>query len=349
MSTTKTDLQLGSRKIAVTGGAGFIGSALAKALVDTGVNVTVIDNLCTGSLKNLTHLLDNPNFTFVKADLTKLPDAFNVIEQDCDAVFHLAAHPDVRIGSSDTKIDFDNNLLATYNLLEKIRKSRTCKKMIFTSTSTVYGDAEQIPTPEDYGPLIPISLYGASKLACESLISGYSHMFGFKSAILRLANIIGPTSNHGVIFDFVRKLRLNPHFLEVLGDGKQNKSYLHIEDCIRAILLAYQSLDHKDKKNIQIFNVGSEDRIEVSAIAHIIAQEMELDDLEIYSRSMVNGGKGWSGDVKYMQLDTSKIKALGWKAEQQSEKAIRKTVRKLLSSQSAEQIDTQKLREATTS
>jgi UDP-glucose 4-epimerase len=348
LSTTKTDLQLGSKKIAITGGAGFIGSALAKALVDIGVNVTVIDNLCTGSLKNLTHLLDNPNFTFVKADLTKLPDTFNVIEEDCDAVFHLAANPDVRIGSSDTRIDFDNNLLATYNLLEKIRKSSTCKKMIFTSTSTVYGDAEQIPTPEDYGPLLPISLYGASKLACESLISGYSHMFGFKSAILRLANIIGPTSNHGVIFDFVRKLRLNPHFLEVLGDGKQNKSYLYIDDCIRAILLAYQSLDHKDN-SIQIFNVGSQDKIEVSAIAHIIAEEMELDDLEIYSRSIVNGGRGWSGDVKYMQLDTSKIKALGWKAEQQSEKAVRKTVRKLLASQSAEQIDTQKLREATTS
>jgi UDP-glucose 4-epimerase len=348
MSTTKTDLQIGSRKIAVTGGAGFIGSALAKALVDTGVNVTVIDNLCTGSLKNLTHSLDNPNFTFVRADLTNLPDTFNVIEEDCDAVFHLAANPDVRIGSSDTKIDFDNNLLATYNLLEKIRKSRTCKKMIFTSTSTVYGDAEQIPTPEDYGPLLPISLYGASKLACESLISGYSHMFGFKSAILRLANIIGPTSNHGVIFDFVRKLRLNPHFLEILGDGKQNKSYLHIDDCIAAILLAYQSLDVKDKK-VQIFNVGSEDRIEVSAIAHIIAEEMELDDLEIYSRSRVNGGRGWSGDVKHMQLDISKIKELGWKAEQQSEKAVRRTVRKLLASQSEKQIDTQKPREVTTS
>lgn len=172
-------------------------------------------------------------------------------------------------------------------------------------------------------------------------------MFGFKSAILRLANIIGPTSNHGVTFDFVRKLRLNPCFLEVLGDGKQNKSYLYIDDCIRAILLAYQSLDHKDN-NIQIFNVGSEDRIEVLAIAHIIAEEMELDDLEIYSRSRVDGGKGWPGDVKYMQLDTSKIKALGWKAEQQSEKAVRKTVRKLLASQSAEHIGTQKPREATT-
>jgi UDP-glucose 4-epimerase len=339
------DLELDSRKIAITGGAGFIGSALAEALVDTGVGVTVIDNLCTGSLENLTHLLDNPKFTFVKADLQNMPDTFNVIE-DCDAVFHLAANPDVRIGSSDTKIDFDNNLLATYNLLENIRKSRSCKKMVFTSTSTVYGDAEQIPTPEDYGPLVPISLYGASKLACESLISGYSHLFGFKSGILRLANIIGPASNHGVIFDFVRKLRLNPHLLEVLGDGKQNKSYLYIDDCISAILLAYQSLDDKDKI-IQIFNVGSEDRIEVSAIARIIAQEMRLDDLEIHSRSGVNGGRGWSGDVKYMQLDTSKIKARGWKAEQQSENAVRKTVRTLLASQSTEQIDIQKPREAT--
>jgi UDP-glucose 4-epimerase len=343
--SANSDLKLSSRKVAITGGAGFIGSALAEALVDSGVSVIVIDNLCTGSLDNLAHLLSNPNFTFVKADLRNLPDTFNVIE-DCDAVFHLAANPDVRIGSSDTRIDFDNNLLATYNLLEKIRKSRSCRKMIFTSTSTVYGDAEQIPTPEDYGPLIPISLYGASKLACESLISGYSHMFGFKSAILRLANIIGPASNHGVIFDFVRKLRLDPHLLEVLGDGKQNKSYLYIDDCISAILLAYQSLDDKDK-NVQIFNVGSEDRIEVSAIARIIAQEMALNNLEIHCRSRVNGGRGWSGDVKYMQLDTSKIKALGWKAEQQSEKAVSKTVRTLLASQSKEKIDIQKPREAT--
>jgi UDP-glucose 4-epimerase len=341
------DLELDSRKVAITGGAGFIGSALAEALVDTGANVIVIDNLCTGSLEHLTHLLDNPKFTFVKADLQNLPDTFNVIE-DCDAVFHLAANPDVRIGFSDTRIDFDNNLLATYNLLEKIRRSRSCRKMIFTSTSTVYGDAEQIPTPEDYGPLVPISLYGASKLACESLISGYSHMFGFKSGILRLANIIGPASNHGVIIDFVRKLRLSPHLLEVLGDGKQNKSYLYIDDCIRAILLAYQSLDDKDKI-IQIFNVGSEDKIEVSAIARIIAQEMRLDDLEINTRARADGGRGWSGDVKYMQLDTSKIKARGWKAEQQSEKAVRKTVRTLLASQSTEKIDIQKPREATPS
>jgi UDP-glucose 4-epimerase len=343
-----SDPQLSStKKIAVTGGAGFMGSVLAKALIDTGgASVTVIDNLCNGSLKNLKQLLDNPNFTFVKADLTKLPDTFSIIN-DCDAVFHLAANPDVRIGSSDTKIDFDNNLLATYNLLEKIRKSRTCKKMIFTSTSTVYGDAKEIPTPEDYGPLIPISLYAASKLACESLISAYSHMFGFKSAILRLANIIGPTSNHGVIFDFVRKLRLNPHFLEVLGDGKQNKSYLYIDDCIRAILLAYQLLDHKDNNKVQIFNIGSEDRIEVLAIARIIAEEMKLDNLEIYTRSMANGGRGWPGDVKYMLLDTSKIKESGWKAEQQSQKAVRKTVRKLLASQSVEHIGTQKPRGAT--
>jgi UDP-glucose 4-epimerase len=334
--SANSDLELNSRKVAITGGAGFIGSTLAEALVDTGVSVIVIDNLCTGSLENLTHLLDNPTFTFVKADLQNLPDTFNVIE-DCDAVFHLAANPDVRIGSSDTRIDFDNNVVATYNLLEKIRKSRSCRKIVFTSTSTIYGNAEQIPTPEDYGPLIPISLYGASKLACESLISGYSHLFGFQSAILRLANIIGPTSNHGVIFDFVRKLRLNSRFLEILGDGKQNKSYLYIDDCIRAILLAYQSLDHKDN-NIQIFNVGSEDKIEVSAIAQIIAEEMNLDDLEISFRSRVNGGRSWPGDVKYMQLETSKIKALGWKAEQQSEMAIRKTVRTLLASQSKEEI-----------
>jgi UDP-glucose 4-epimerase len=320
---------------------------LAEALISRGAKVIAIDNLYNGKLENIAHMLDHPKFVFVRADLKNLPGSFDVLG-DCETVFHLAANADVQIGSFDTNLDFDNNLLATRNLLEKIRKSRSCPKIIFTSTSTVYGEAKQIPTPEDYGPMMPISLYGASKLACESLISGYSHMFGFRSGILRLANIVGPFSLHGVTFDLLEKLRLDPYRLEVLGDGKQNKSYLYVNDCIKAILLVHRHLDNNDStKNIQIFNVGSEDKVDVFTIIHIIAQEIGIKDIEVNCSHKLNDGRGWLGDVKDMLLDTSKIKTLGWIAEYNSEGAIRRTVREILASQSATQIKTQKYIERT--
>lgn len=313
------------QKVLVTGGAGFIGSSLVESLIRNDTRVAVIDNLSSGSLENISHLLEHPRFTFIKGDLLNLSDIREALESS-DAVFHLAANPDARIGSSNTRIDFENNLLATYNLLEAVRRSRSCRKVIFTSTSTVYGDAEQIPTPEEYGPLKPISLYGASKLACESLISGYSHMFGIQSVILRLANIVGPRSGHGVIFDFIRKLHHNPHILEVLGDGTQCKSYLHIDDCTRAIIIASELFDG----NVEIYNVGSEDRIEVLAIANIVAEEMGFDCVEIRCKPTLHEGRGWTGDVKHMLLDISKIKLLGWRSQAQSAEAVRLTVRELV-------------------
>jgi UDP-glucose 4-epimerase len=188
---------------------------------------------------------------------------------------------------------------------------------------------------------MPISLYGASKLACESLISAYSHIFGLKSAIVRLANIVGPQSNHGIIFDLLRKLSVKPHVLKVLGDGKQDKSYLYIDDCINAIMFVYQSLGN----NTQVFNVGSEDKIDVFTVARIIAQEVGLENIEINCNYETKAGRGWPGDVKCMLLDTSKIKALGWKAEQNSEGAIRRTVREILVSQSVMQMKMQKHKE----
>jgi UDP-glucose 4-epimerase len=223
-------------RVLVTGGAGFIGSHLVDALMARGYEVVVLDNLSNGSLKNITAWINDPRFTFVKGDLLRSSNIINVVK-DCDVIFHLAANPEVRVGVVDTRIDYEQNILATYNLLEAMRKSCNCKRIVFASTSTVYGEAEVIPTPEDYGPLQPISLYGASKLACESLISGYAHMFGFKSVICRLANITGPRSNHGVIYDFVKKLSENPRVLKVLGDGTQCKSYLYVQDCVEAFLL----------------------------------------------------------------------------------------------------------------
>jgi UDP-glucose 4-epimerase len=317
------------QKVMVTGGAGFIGSSLVEELITRGKKVVVLDNLSSGNLENISHLLENSNLVFVEDDLSD-PDKICKALEGCQIVFHLAASPDVRIGLSNTRIDFENNVVTTYNLLEAMRKTSTCKNIVFTSTSTIYGNAKKIPTPERYGPLKPISLYGSSKLACESYISGYSHMFGFGSAILRFANIIGPKSNHGVIFDFKKKLDNDPDFLEILGDGTQNKSYLYIDDCINGILTVSESLEDET----EIFNIGSENQVDVFTIANLVTKEMGLENVEIKLKSILKDGGGWLGDVKNMQLDVKKIKKLGWESKHKSSEAVTKTIRGILSKQS---------------
>ena len=225
------------RKALVTGGAGFIGSHLVDRLMAEDYAVVVLDNLSSGSLENLRAWLSNPRFNFIKGDLK---DKLTVEESldEVDLVFHFAANPEVRVGETIPSVHFDENLVATFNLLEALRKSRTAKTIIFASTSTVYGEAAVFPTPESYGPMLPISTYGASKLGCEALICSYTHTFGLRGLILRFANIVGSRANQGVIIDFVRKLRENPRQLEILGDGSQKKSYLHIDDCVDAVLYA---------------------------------------------------------------------------------------------------------------
>ena len=210
-------------KVLITGCAGFIGSHLAEKLVNLGFDVYVYDNLSSGKLENINHLLDRKNFRFVKEDLLQ-PKNLPKILNDCELVFHLAANPEVKISSTNPEIHFQQNLVSTYNLLECLRKNGNVKTLIFTSSSTVYGEAE-IPTPEEYSSLNPISIHGAVKLACEVLISAYTRNYGFKSIIYRLDNIVGPRSCHGVVVDFVKKLRENPEELEILGDGFQKKSY----------------------------------------------------------------------------------------------------------------------------
>ena len=315
-------------KVLVTGGAGFIGSQLVGTLMNRGNEVVVLDNLSSGTLENTATWLDNSRFKFVKGDLLKPEDIKNAID-GCEVVFHLAANPDVRIGVVNTRVDYEQNITATYNLLESMRRGRDCRSIAFTSSSTVYGEAKIIPTPEDYGPLKPISLYGASKLACESLISGYAHMFGFNSVICRLANIVGSRSSHGVVYDFIRKLKENPKKLEVLGDGTQSKSYLFIDDCIEAHFIAVENA----RDRVEIYNVGSEDKVNVLTIAKIVAEEMGLSKVEIHKTGGVDGGKGWKGDVKEMFLDISKLKRLGWKPKSNSAEAVRLTVKGMLSEQ----------------
>jgi len=310
----------------VTGGAGFIGSHLVDALMERNVRVTVLDNLSGGRLSNISIWLKNPRFKFIMGDMLNPEDLKKALE-NCEIVFHLAANPNVKIGAFNTRIDYEQNILATYNLLEALRENDECKNIVFTSTSTVYGEAEKMPTPEDYGPLKPISLYGASKLACEALISGYSHLFGFKSVICRLANIVGSRSGHGVIYDFINKLRNNPKTLEVLGDGTQRKSYLYVKDCVEAMILAAE----KSSSQVEIYNIGSEDSVNVAAIAKIVIEEMGLKDVEIRYTGGVDGGRGWKGDVKVMLLDISKIKSLGWKPKLNSAEAVRQAAKDIIS------------------
>ncbi|MEM2856403.1 MAG: NAD-dependent epimerase/dehydratase family protein [Candidatus Nitrosocaldaceae archaeon] len=307
--------------VLVTGGAGFIGSRLVMKLLSEGTDVDIIDDLSSGDPNFISYIIkQHSNVRFYKLNLLD-----NIELKDYDIVYHLAANPEVRIGVSEPKIHVEQNIIATFKLLEEIRK-HDIERVVFTSSSTVYGDALIIPTPEDYAPLEPISIYGASKLACEAIISSYAHTYGLKALILRLANIIGENSNHGVIIDFMKRLKNNPKRLEVLGDGTQNKSYLYVEDCIDAMQYAIKS-----NKTVDFFNIGSEDSILVSDIAKIVIEELRLNNTEIVFTGGYQG-RGWKGDVKNMRLDVSKIKALGWKPNYNSLEAVKYTVRRLAKS-----------------
>jgi len=222
-------------------------------------------------------------------------------------------------------LDLRNGTLVTFNVLKAMRESGI-GKMIFPSSSTIYGETQVRPTPEDAGPLLPISLYGASKLAAEALVSAYASMYGFKCAIYRMANVVGPRSNHGVIYDFIAKLRRNPGELEVLGDGTQSKSYLYIDDCVEGLVLGVE----KTEEQVEIFNIGSEDRVDVKTIARIVFEEMKLKDVNIRLTGGVDGGRGWKGDVKIMQLDMSRLKSFGWSPRFHSAEAVRETARALI-------------------
>ena len=312
----------------ITGGAGFIGSHLVDKLMNKQWNLVVLDNLSSGNLKNIHKWLKNKRFKFINSDLKSI-EATEKAVRDVELVFHLAANPEVRIGETDPSVHFEENLMATFNLLEAMRKSKQAKTLMLASTSTIYGEADVIPTPEEYGPLIPISIYGASKLGCEALAYSYAYTFDLRISVLRLANVVGLRTTHGVIIDFIKKLRVNPKRLEILGDGTQKKSYLHIDDCINAILfVANQFLE--SGKRVDFYNVGAMDQISVKKIAEMVAEQMRLSNVKFTYTGGVNGGRGWLGDVKYMHLSVEKLLKIGWKPKYNSEQAIRLAIQALL-------------------
>lgn len=311
----------------VTGGAGFIGSHFVDRLMNEGNHVRVVDSLSGGSTENIKAWLGNPRFELVQADL-KSSGAAEKAMHGIETVFHLAANPEVRVYLAEPDAHFNENLLVTFNVLNAMRKTGA-KTIVFSSTSTVYGEPGVIPTPEGYGPLEPISVYGASKLGCEAMISAYCHTFGIRGLVLRLANIVGARSNHGVIADFVKKLKSDLNQLEILGDGSQDKSYLHVSDCVDAALLALEKFQ-ESTSSLEVYNIGSMDKVNVKRIAQIVVEEMGLENVRFVFTGGVDGGRGWKGDVKTMLLSTEKLSRIGWAPKYASEQAVRQACRELL-------------------
>ena len=302
ISITKIDFDTA----VITGGAGFIGSYIAEKLVENGTDTKVIDNLVTGKKENLSKCFDQDNFSFLEYDLGNL-DGIEDHLGDADILFHFAADPEVRTGYSKPEDSFEQNIVNTFNLLQKIKQSKI-KKIVFASSSSVYGDAKIIPTNEEYGPLSPISHYGASKLACEAMISSFCHNYNIEGVILRLANVIGLRGRHGLIWDLVHKLKINQDELELLGDGKQTKSFIHISDAIDGIFFSLNNLQDQ----VEVFNLGSEDSVEIMDVAKIVCKNMGLNEIKINLTGGVDDGRGWKGDIKIAHLDITKLKNSGW-------------------------------------
>jgi UDP-glucose 4-epimerase len=317
-------MKLRGRKIMVTGCAGFIGSHMAEELLRRDNEVLGVDNLSAGRRSFLAGCEEFEDFSFIEGDLLTmdLKPALHRVELVC----HFAANPDVRLGASNTHIHFEQNIEVTYRLLEGCAE-HDVKDFIFPSTSTVYGEPTVIPTPEEYGPQVPISIYGASKLACEALISSYCHTFDMNSVLYRFANVVGPRSTHNVLHDFIRKLREQPNYLEILGKKPgTNKSYVHVSDCVDAMVVGAE----KAREQVEIYNIGSRDQLSVLRIADIVVEEMGLNDVDYHWTGGVKGGRGWIGDVKEMLLAVDKLAGVGWKPKLDSEHAIRRAVREIL-------------------
>lgn len=310
-------------KAFVTGGAGFIGSSLVDRLLQRGDEVIAYDNLSTGMAEFLTDAKEFAQFSFVQGDV--LDEAALVQAMaGADVVFHLAANADVRFGTEHPRKDLEQNTIATYNVLEAMRANGV-NKIAFSSTGSVYGEAKVIPTPESCPFPVQTSLYGASKLAGEGLISAYCEGFGFQGWIFRFVSILGERYTHGHVFDFYRKLLENPNELVVLGNGKQRKSYLYIQDCVSAIFAAMEIAGDK----VNVFNLGTDQYCEVNDSIGWITDALAVSPELKYT----GGDRGWIGDNPFIFLDTTEIRALGWKPELTIQEGILRTLTYLQANQ----------------
>ena len=319
-------MKLNGGKAFVTGCAGFIGSHMVDALLRNDNEVVGIDNLSAGKMAFLTEAQRSKRFKFIQLDLLK--DEIAPAMEGCDVVFHFAANPDVRQGPSNTRTHFDQNIEVTFRVLEAMKDLKV-KNIAFPSTSTIYGEASQIPTREDYGPLVPISIYGASKLACEAMISSYAYTFDMEAIIYRFANVVGSRSTHNVIHDFIHKLEKDRSQLEILGaEPGTNKSYVHVSDCVEGMLMGAERAASK----VEMYNIGSEDTLDVKGIADMVVNGMKLENVRYDWTGGVQGGRGWIGDVKLMRLDVEHLRSKGWSPRYNSAQAITKAVQEILAS-----------------
>lgn len=300
----------------VTGCAGFIGSNLSDRLLDAGHDVSGIDNFSTGQENFIESALKRRTFQFVKGDLLDYP---RIVEatRGVDFVFHLAANADVRFGTKHPRKDLEQNTMVTFNVLEAMRQNGV-RRIAFSSTGSVYGEAAVFPTPEDAPFPVQTSLYGASKLAGEGLISAYCEGFGFQAHIFRFVSVLGERYTHGHVFDFYKHLLQNPKELPVLGSGRQRKSYLYIQDCIDAMLLAIEKAHDK----VNIFNLGADDFCELNDSIAWITGDLGLAPKLLYS----GGDRGWIGDNPFIFLDTTRIRSLGWRPKLSIREGIIRTL-----------------------
>ncbi|MGK5086066.1 NAD-dependent epimerase/dehydratase family protein [Bdellovibrionota bacterium FG-2] len=309
-------------KIAVTGGAGFIGSNLVDRLMALGHSVLVVDNLSGGQKAFISHHLPSKRFCFVKLDVRDTKKLRAALDPSIDLIYHLAANADIARGVDDPTLDFEHSIVATFSLLQAMRH-HGIRKLVYTSGSGVYGDRGLKRSGEDFGPLEPVSMYGASKLGAEGLISAFVHLFEMQAWILRPANITGPRTTHGVVFDFVKRLKADPTALRILGDGKQNKAYLHVHDVIDALILVPQ----KGREKVNFYNLSSNSYITVNRIAELVVRTMGLKGVKLNR----TGGKiGWKGDVAIVRLHNRRITKIGWRAKFSSAETVEATIKSLL-------------------
>lgn len=307
-------------KALVTGGAGFIGSHVVDELVRRNHEVVVYDNFSSGFERHLGGAVGSGRATVVQGDILDCPGLTRAME-GVSTVFHLAANADVRGGMTNTRVDLDQNVIGTHNVLEAMRTVGATAVM-FTSSATVYGEPDRFPTPEDC-PCLQTSLYGASKLAAEAIIQAYSEYFGIRSHAFRFVSWIGERYSHGVVYDFINKLRNNPRELEILGDGNQKKSYLHVEDGIRGIFMALEKL--REPKNV--VNLGHVQYMNVKDVARVVCEEMGLKDV---AYRFTGGERGWLGDSPLVLLDIAKMQRIGFEPLIPIEEGLRRTARYLL-------------------
>ena len=305
-------------RVCITGGAGFIGSNLADRLISAGAHVVVVDNFQTGRLSFIGHLFDNPRFSLVEGDVLD-QDVLARAMTGCDWVFHLQANADVRHGFEHPTLDLEQNTLATSGVLEAMRATGV-SRIVFSSTGSVYGEPEVFPTPEDAPFPVQTSLYGASKLACEGLIEAYAAGYGFVGVVCRFVSILGERYTHGHVIDFYRALRRDPTQLRVLGDGKQEKSYLYVQDCISAMLVAADH--HESEPGSHVYNLGTDETIIVDDSIRVITSHLDARPRIDHT----GGRRGWTGDSPLIRLDTSRIRRLGWAPMLTIREAITRTL-----------------------